>query len=101
MAVIQTQSRTTVHIVDCMGIRSRGRIYYDFFDVFKMKRCYIFIAIGFAVIWTGGCGTAKTGCPANEAAAIRLKEGGELPRKKGKSQLFPKKMRRKMKWLKR
>ncbi len=78
-----------------------GCTYYIYFNVSKMKKFFYFIAMAAVVLWASGCGTAKTGCPANEAAAIKLKEGGELPRKKGKSQLFPKKMRRKMKWLKR
>lgn len=79
----------------------KGRTHNVFFNVFKMKKFFYFIAIATVVLWTSGCGTAKTGCPANEAAAIKIKEGGELPRKKGKSQLFPKKMRRKMKWIRR
>jgi len=44
------------------------------------------------------CGGPKSGCPVNEKAKTRVnKKTGELSSKKGKSNLFPKKVRKKMK----
>lgn len=42
------------------------------------------------------CGSNKTGCPVNERAAAKTNKKGELSNKKGKSNLFPKKVRKKM-----
>ena len=42
------------------------------------------------------CGSNKTGCPVNERAAGKTNRKGELSNKKGKSNLFPKKVRKKM-----
>ena len=42
------------------------------------------------------CGSNKTGCPVNERAAGKTNKKGELSNKKGKSNLFPKKVRKKM-----
>jgi len=42
------------------------------------------------------CGSNKTGCPVNERAAGKTNKRGELSNKKGKSNLFPKKVRKKM-----
>jgi len=39
----------------------------------------------------------KSGCPAYENATVKANRKGELPSKGGKSGLFPKKMKRKMK----
>ncbi len=44
-----------------------------------------------------GCSSAKTGCPANEAASVKIRKDGSLPTKRGKSHLFNKKMRKRMK----
>jgi len=44
------------------------------------------------------CGGPKSGCPVNERAKTKVnKKTGELSGKKGKSNLFPKKVRKKMK----
>lgn len=43
------------------------------------------------------CGGPKSGCPVNERAKTRINKKGELSGKKGKSNLFPKKVRKKMK----
>lgn len=42
------------------------------------------------------CGGPKSGCPINEKAKSRVNKKGELSGKKGKSNLFPKKVRKKM-----
>lgn len=42
------------------------------------------------------CGGPKSGCPVNERAKTRVNKKGELSGKKGKSNLFPKKVRKKM-----
>ena len=42
------------------------------------------------------CGSNKTGCPINERAKSNVNKKGELKNKKGKSNLFPKKMRKKV-----
>jgi len=43
------------------------------------------------------CGSNKTGCPVNERAKnAGTNRKGELSNKKGKSNLFPKKVRKKM-----
>ena len=43
------------------------------------------------------CGGPKSGCPVNERAKSKVNKKGELSGKKGKSNLFPKKVRKKMK----
>ena len=43
------------------------------------------------------CGAPKTGCPINESAKTKVNKNGELSKKKGSSNLFPKKVRKKMK----
>ncbi|MEM1123981.1 MAG: hypothetical protein AAGJ18_26320 [Bacteroidota bacterium] len=42
------------------------------------------------------CGSNKTGCPMNESQQGKVNKKGQLSSKKGKSNLFPKKMRKKM-----
>ena len=42
------------------------------------------------------CSGPKSGCPINEKAKARVNKKGELSGKKGKSNLFPKKVRKKM-----
>jgi len=42
------------------------------------------------------CGSNKTGCPINEQQKGKVNKKGQLSNKKGKSNLFPKKMRKKM-----
>lgn len=45
---------------------------------------------------TPSCGSSKTGCPANEKAdSVKLNKKGEMSMKRGKSNLFPKNMRKK------
>jgi len=42
------------------------------------------------------CGGPKSGCPINESTTGKVNRRGELSNKKGKSNLFPKKVRKKM-----
>ena len=43
------------------------------------------------------CGGPKSGCPVNERAKTKVnRKTGQLSGKKGKSNLFPKKVRKKM-----
>jgi len=54
----------------------------------------------FTLLLVGGivtsCSGPKTGCPINERAKNKVNKKGELSQKKGKSNLFPKKVRKKM-----
>lgn len=43
------------------------------------------------------CGGPKSGCPINERAKVKTNKKGELSSKGGKSNLFPKNMRKKKK----
>ena len=42
------------------------------------------------------CGAQKEGCPINDRAAVKTNRKGEMSTKRGKSNLFPKKMRKRM-----
>ena len=42
------------------------------------------------------CGSNKTGCPINESVTGKTNRKGELSNKRGKSNLFPKKVRKKL-----
>ncbi len=66
--------------------------------IFLYWKKYIVALIMFSLSLLGGasCSSAKTGCPANEAASVKIRKDGSLPTKRGKSQLFSKKMRKKM-----
>lgn len=66
-------------------------LFMKFINRFK----YILIILLFSVF--GLACNKKTGCPANEAASVKVKRNGELPSKRGDSQLFNRKMRKKMK----
>jgi hypothetical protein len=64
-----------------------------------MKRIYFYtiaalLFIGFAIA-TSSC-SPKTGCAINEDAHVKVNRKGEMPTKRGKSNLFSKKTRRKM-----
>ncbi len=50
--------------------------------------------LGFFLITTTSC-NKKTGCPINENAHVKTGKKGQLPTKRGKSNLLPKKMRKK------
>lgn len=49
--------------------------------------------LAISAVGTSAC-SRKTGCPAYESAQTRTNRKGELPSKRGKSNLFPKEMRR-------
>lgn len=57
------------------------------------KLFYLFVALFLLVAPAGAC-QRKAGCPATESANVKTNRKGELPTKGGKSQLFPKNMRR-------
>jgi len=62
-----------------------------------MKRLvYILFLIGMFSLSTSvqSC-SRKSGCPAYETTKVKTKRNGSLSKRKGSSQLFPKKMRRK------
>lgn len=40
------------------------------------------------------CSSSKTGCPINEQAQVRTNKKGELPTSRGKSSIFPKKVKK-------
>jgi hypothetical protein len=73
---------------------------YKSIQSFFKKRAFL-VAIFFPLFLFGGmltsCSGPKTGCPINEKAKVKTNRKGELSRKKGKSSLFPKKVRKKMK----
>jgi len=50
--------------------------------------------LGFFLINTSSC-NKKTGCPINENAHVKPNKKGQLPTKRGKSNLLPKNMRKK------
>ena len=62
-----------------------------------MKKRYLLLSlcflIGFGLSQTA-C-SQKTGCPVNENAQIKPNRKGQLPTKRGKSSLFPKRMTKK------
>lgn len=59
-----------------------------------MKRfLYLLFALALITAPASAC-QRKAGCPASENANVKTNRKGELPTKGGKSQLFPKKMRR-------
>lgn len=49
--------------------------------------------LGLFFISTSSC-NRKTGCPVNERAHVKPDKKGQLPTKRGKSNLFPKDMRK-------
>lgn len=59
------------------------------------KYSYLIFALflGFFLINLTSC-NKKTGCPINENAHVKPNKKGQLPTKGGKSNLFPKKMRK-------
>ena len=73
--------------------------YTTFIKTIKKKTTFLFLVLGlfcFSNVMSS-CGGPKTGCPVNERAKTRVNKKGELSGKKGKSNLFPKKVRKKMK----
>lgn len=63
-----------------------------------MKRKLKIIALGFflAHLALAPACSPKVGCPANEGLHFKTDRKGNMPSKRGKTQLFPKKMTRRM-----
>jgi len=56
------------------------------------KMIYLLSAAAFiACLSLVSCGSNKTGCKVNDNAHVKMDRNGELPTKRGKSRLFPKK----------
>jgi hypothetical protein len=67
----------------------------------KFKRTFLYTfliisSLGLVVSTQSSCKT-KEGCPINEEAHVKPDRKGNLPSGGGRSQLFPKNMRKKMK----
>ncbi|MFM9949711.1 MAG: hypothetical protein ACKV1O_17370 [Saprospiraceae bacterium] len=56
----------------------------------------LFACIGLLGVGASSC-NRKSGCPAYENTTVKANRKGELPTKGGKSGLFPKKMKKRMK----
>lgn len=73
---------------------------YTTFKTFLQKKTTILLMVmalfSFGPVFTS-CGGPKSGCPINEKAKTRVNKKGQLSGKKGKSNLFPKKVRKKIK----
>ena len=75
------------------------QIYSTFKSLLQKKTTILLMVLAlfcFGNILTS-CGGPKSGCPINEKAKTRVNKKGQLSGKKGKSNLFPKKVRKKMK----
>ncbi len=60
---------------------------------------FLTVAMCFALLLSSGLSSScsrKTGCPVNENVHVKPNRKGELPTKGGSSNLFSKKMRKKM-----
>lgn len=64
---------------------------------FKKNAYLLLIGLLSFFVMTGTACAPKTGCPINENATVKTNRKGELSKKSGRSQLFPKTMRKKMK----
>jgi len=62
----------------------------------NVKVMVLFIALLSFGGLMNACGGPKTGCPVNERAKVKTNRKGELSRKSGKTNLFPKNVRKKM-----
>lgn len=66
------------------------------FRLLMKKLCFLFsICLLLATTMTSTACQRGTGCPAADAATVRTDRKGKLSTKRGSSNLFPKKMRRK------
>ncbi|MEM1322934.1 MAG: hypothetical protein AAGG75_21900 [Bacteroidota bacterium] len=61
-----------------------------------LSLCLLFSLLLLASTTLPSC-SKKTGCPINENAHIKPNRKGKMPTKRGKSNLFPKDMRKKKK----
>lgn len=72
---------------------------FKFAKSFLQQKATLLLLVGALFCISGtmtSCGSNKTGCPINEQAKGKVNRKGELSNKKGKSNLFPKKMRKKL-----
>jgi hypothetical protein len=61
---------------------------------FRLRFAVLLLILGIGLAGLPACNSQKTGCPINEEAGkSNVNKKGELSSKKGKSNLFPKKMR--------
>lgn len=63
----------------------------------KLKYLYFLPFLAIFTFSTLSCGSNKEGCPVNDDAHVKTNRSGELPTGGGNSNLFSKKMRKKMK----
>ncbi|MCF8237555.1 MAG: hypothetical protein K9I85_05325 [Saprospiraceae bacterium] len=64
-------------------------------NVRRTRFAFLFFLLG-AFIFAPSCSSSKSGCPANDKAdSVKLNKNGEMSGKRGSSNLFPKKMRKK------
>lgn len=73
--------------------------FYTTFISFLQRKSSLVLIVATLFCFSGtmsSCGSNKTGCPVNERAKNKVNKKGELSSKKGKSNLFPKKVRKKM-----
>ncbi len=74
--------------------------FFSFFNIFSMKRtialCFFVVFLFFGLSMSS-CSSNKTGCPINENAHVKSDKKGNFSKRRGKSNLFPKQMRRKKK----
>ncbi|MEZ5031500.1 MAG: hypothetical protein R2787_08865 [Saprospiraceae bacterium] len=64
---------------------------------FGIRSRFLFLGIVLsALLFAPSCSSSKSGCPANDKADnVKLNKNGEMSSKRGKSNLFPKDMRKK------
>ena len=64
---------------------------------FGLRHWFILLGLVLgAVLFTASCSSSKSGGPANDKADhVKLNKNGEMSSKRGKSNLFPKDMRKK------
>lgn len=73
---------------------------FTIFKSFLQKKLSVVLILASLFCFSGmvtSCGGPKSGCPVNERAKVKTNKKGELSSKGGKSNLFPKKMRKKKK----
>lgn len=64
--------------------------------LYIMKKSWFILALFASFLAFQSCGSNKEGCPINDDAHVKMNSRGELPTKGGKSSLFSKKMKKKM-----
>ncbi|MCB0693613.1 MAG: hypothetical protein H6568_14915 [Lewinellaceae bacterium] len=70
---------------------STNRLFFGF-----RYRCLLLGFVLGATLFAPACSSSKSGCPVNDNADnVKLNKNGEMSSKRGKSNLFPKNMRKK------